>query len=174
MAEASGRVKTMPFTMLWGAALVMLFAGVRTADAQATGARGATVRLVGRVDAFLARTGALHAGLGATTDLGSYVRLDGVLAAGAARVSGVTVASGRVEIVGRFLLDPFRQSRWGFFVGSGLIARFDDGTRGQGYLTLLLGTELPGTARTRPALEVGIGGGTRVGIAIRQGRLNRR
>ncbi len=159
---------------LCGAALVMLVATQRTADAQATGGQGDAVRFVGRVDAFLARTEALHAGLGATTDLGSYVRLDAVLAAGSARVSGVTVASGRVEIVGRFLLDPFRQSRWGVHIGSGLIARFDDGTRGKGYLTLLLGTELPGTSRTRPALEVGIGGGTRVGIAIRQGRINRR
>jgi len=167
-------VRTTPYITLWGAALVMVFASGRTADAQATGGRGGAVRLVGRVDAFFARTEALHAGLGATTDLGSYVRLDAVLAAGAARVGGVTAASGRVEIVGRFLLDPFRQSRWGFHVGSGLIARFDDGTRGRGYLTLLLGTELPGTARTRPALEVGIGGGTRVGIAIRQGRINRR
>lgn len=167
-------MRTTPFTTLWGAALVMLFASVRAADAQATGGRGGAARFVGRVDAFFARTEALHAGLGATTDLGSYVRLDAVLAAGVARVSEVTVASGRVEIVGRFLLDPFRQSRWGFYVGSGLIARFDDGTRGKGYLTLLLGTELPGIARTRPAFEVGIGGGTRAGIAIRQGRTNRR
>jgi len=157
-----------------GIALLMVFAGVQVAGAQTTSDRGSPLRFVARLDAFAARANAVHAGLGATTDLGNYARLDVILAAGGARANDITVASGRAELVGRFLLDPFRQSRWGFHGGAGLIARFDAGASGRGYLTVLLGAELPGAGQTRPALEVGIGGGTRVGVVIRRARTNRR
>jgi hypothetical protein len=154
--------------------LAMLGVPARQARAQPAAPRSPTLRLTARVDAFLARVDALHAGLGVNTDLGSYVRLDAALAAGAARFEQTTVASGRAEVVARFLLDPFRQSRWGFYGGGGLIARYDDGPGASGYLTVLVGTELPGAWRTLPALEIGIGGGTRIGLVIRRGRSNRR
>jgi hypothetical protein len=84
------------------------------------------------------------------------------------------VASGRAEVVGRFLLDPFRQSRWGFYGGGGLIARLDEGDDVRGYVTLLLGVEPPGNGQWLPALELGIGGGTRVALVVRRGRAERR
>ncbi len=164
--------------VLWGRrALVATVVGlvIGSAEVQAQGAtRQPAFRPVVRADAFLARVDAFHAGAGLTREVGSYVRLDGVLGAGVARAGDATAASGRVEVVGRFLLDPFRQSRWGFYGGGGLIGRLDDGDDVRGYFTLVLGAELPGSGRVRPALEVGIGGGTRVALVVRRGRLDRR
>ena len=156
------------------ALLGLLFVVGARASAQDREDGASRVRLVARLDAFVARVDALHAGLGATTALGSYVRLDAVLAAGAARAGDETAASGRAELVGRFLLDPFRQSRWGVYGGAGLLARYDDGPGMNAYLTLLVGAELPGARRLVPALEVGIGSGTRVALVVRRGRPNRR
>ena len=156
--------------------LVLLFALAGSAadlEAQRIATRP-TFRPVVRVDGFFARGDAVHAGAGVTRDVGSYVRLDAVLAAGAARAGDETVASGRAELVGRFLLDPFRQSRWGFYGGAGLVARQDGASDPRSYITLLVGAELPGGGRMRPALELGIGGGTRIGFAVRRGRPDRR
>ena len=154
--------------------LFLVVADAREVDAQRADGSGRQFRLALRADAFLARVDAFHAGLGATTDLGSYVRVDAVVAGGVARDGDESVASGRLEVTGRFLLDPFRQSRWGFYGGAGLIARHDDGAETNGYLTLIAGTELPGSGRMLPALEIGIGGGTRFAFVLRRSRPSRR
>ena len=155
------------------AALVALAIGSTPLEAQ-RGADQPTYRGLARADAFIARVDAIHVGAGLTRDLGSYVRLDGVLAGGVARSGDDTAGSGRAEVVGRFLLDPVRQSRWGLYAGGGLIARLDDGDDVRGYFTVLFGAELPVDGRMLPALELGIGGGTRVGLVVRRGRLDRR
>ena len=154
------------------AVLVAALTGATDLEAQERGLQA--FRPIARIDAFSARVDALHAGIGVTRGLGSYVRLDYVIAAGAARVASETVASGRAEVVGRFLLDPFRQSRWGFYGGAGLLGRLDDGADPGGYVTLLFGAELPGEGSMRPAIELGIGGGTRIAFVLRRGRPDRR
>ena len=131
-------------------------------------------RLEGRADAFLGRVDALHGGIGVATDLGTYFRLAGIVAGGAARGGSDTRASGRAEVIGRFLLDPYRQTRLGLYGGAGVLARYDDGAGTRGYLTLMVGAELPTTARRITAVELGLGSGVRLGIAIRQGRIGRR
>lgn len=166
---------TRRLTALLAAGLVVLPTRAGAQVASEGSDAGRRVRLLARVDAFLARSDAIHVGAGGTVDLGSYVRLDGVIAAGGARSGDEEVASGRAELLARFLLDPFRQARWGIYGGAGLIARHDDGPAGtSGYLTLIAGAELPGGGTTRPAIEIGIGGGARLALTIRQGRPNRR
>lgn len=155
------------------AALVGLMASSTELVAQEA-ARRSTYRTIARVDAFIARADALHAGAGLTRDVGSYVRLDYVIAGGAAWSGSQAVPSGRAEVVGRFLLDPFRQSRWGFYAGGGLIGRLDDGDEARGYITLLFGAELPGERPMSPAIELGIGAGTRIALVVRRGRADRR
>lgn len=132
------------------------------------------IRTEARADAFLARIDALHAGIGLAADLGTYFRLAGIIGVGAADVDGETVASGRAEVLGRFVLDPFRQARWGVYGATGVVARYENGPGTRGYLTVLLGAELPSERPTVTAVELGIGGGVRIGVAIRQGRLGRR
>jgi hypothetical protein len=132
------------------------------------------VRTEARTDAFIARIDALHAGVGLATDLGTYFRLASIIGIGAADVDGETVTSGRAEILGRFVLDPFREARWGVYGATGILARYEDGPGTRGYLTLLLGVELPSERPTVTAVELGMGGGVRLGVAIRQGRPRRR
>ena len=132
------------------------------------------VRTEARADAFIARIDALHAGVGFAADLGTYFRLASIIGIGAADVDGETVASGRAEILGRFALDPFRQARWGVYGATGVVARYEDGPGTRGYLTLLLGVELPSERPAVTAVELGIGGGVRLGVAVRQGRSGRR
>jgi hypothetical protein len=126
------------------------------------------------VDAIFARLTAVHAGLGASVPLGYYVRLEGVVAGGASRLSGVTRTSGRADLVGRFLLDPFFQYRRGPYAGGGLSYRADRGARGRVDLVAVIGVE--GTAHRgwMVAAECGVGGGVRVGMALRRAREDRR
>ena len=155
------------------AALIAAFAG-SASGLQAQEGSTPSIRPLARIDAFLADVDVLHVGGGVTRELGRYVRLDGVLAAGVARARGETLGSGRAEVVGRFLLDPFLQSRWGFHGGGGIIARLDEGADPRGYITLLFGAELPNEGRWRPAIEIGIGGGTRIALVVRRGAPDRR
>jgi len=125
----------------------------------------------GRIDAIVASTTALHAGYGASIPAGLYVRAGVVLGAGAGRYG----FDGRTDLVGRFSFDPFRQSWWAPYAGGGVSARFnsteDGGTKG--YLLVFLGVEGPlplgRTSGWVPALELGLGGGTRIGVILRRG-----
>lgn len=129
-----------------------------------------------RVDGIFARSSAVQAGYGVSIPAGLYVR-NGI-------VGGVGVgahgADGRLDIVSRFSFDPFRQSRWSPYAGAGFSTRFrtdtDGGTRG--FLLAYLGVEGPlalgKQAGWVPALEVGFGGGTRVGLILRRGIAARR
>lgn len=138
------------------------------------GGQAARWRPVVRADVFAAAIDAAHAAVGATTDVGPYVRLDAVVGGGAAWRGDEAVPSARAEVVGRFVLDPFHQARWGPYVGAGLIARLDEGDEVHGWLSLAIGTELPGNRRWGTAIELGYGGGVRVGVALRARRPGRR
>jgi hypothetical protein len=124
-----------------------------------------------RLDAIFARSSALQAAYGFTVPAGTYMRSGLVAGIGVGR-HGV---EGRTDLIARFSLDPFRQSRWAPYAGAGLSGRYrsklDGGNRA--YLLVFLGVEGPLPLGERagwvPALEVGLGGGGRVGIAFRRG-----
>ncbi|HEY6089041.1 MAG TPA: hypothetical protein VD771_04545 [Gemmatimonadaceae bacterium] len=124
-----------------------------------------------RIDGIFARTGGVEAGYGFTVPEGIYVRTGLVAGIGAGRHG----LEGRTDLISRFSLDPFRQSRWAPYAGAALSGRYrtqlDGGARA--YLLLFLGLEGPmpfgQTAGWVPALEVGLGGGARVGVVIRRG-----
>jgi hypothetical protein len=124
-----------------------------------------------RLDAIFARTAAVEAAYGFTVPAGLYVRSGLVAGIGAGR-HGV---EGRSDAIARFSLDPFRQSRWAPYAGAGISGRYRSKLDGgsHAYLLLFLGVEGPlpagHAAGWVPAVEVGLGGGARVGLILRPG-----
>ena len=185
LVAAAGIISIVDYCVaMWRARAIVPMAAFLLAAPLTLGAQGfprgggavasAERRVEARLDAFVAESNALHAAAGLALDAGTYVRLAGIVGVGAADVDDRTVASGRVELIGRFLLDPFRQARWGLYGGTGVLARYEDGPGVRGYLTLLVGAELPGRRTTVTAVELGIGSGARIGVAMRRGRPGRR
>jgi hypothetical protein len=127
-------------------------------------------RLELRADAIAGRATHAQLGVGATGPLGNYVRVDAVAAAGTATRAGDTRFGARGDLLVRFLLDPFRQSRWGPYGGGGVSALHADGVGWSGYVVALVGLEGPPRGGFLPALELGLGGGTRVGVVLRRVR----
>jgi hypothetical protein len=122
-----------------------------------------------RADAIIARGTAAQVGGGVVLPLGIYVRLGVDAAAGATWRHSETVGSGRVEAIARFLLDPFRESRLGFSIGGGVSAPSGSAEPSQPpYLTAVIDLEGPRNHGITPALQVGLGGGTRLGVVLRQ------
>jgi len=129
-----------------------------------------------RLDAIFARSGGVEAGYGFTVPAGIYVRSGLVAGIGAGRHG----AEGRTDLITRFSMDPFRQSRWAAYAGAGLSGRYRSERDGgsHAYLLVFLGLEGPLAPGTRagwvPAFEVGLGGGARVGVILRRGVNSRR
>ena len=129
-----------------------------------------------RIDGLFARTSGVEVGLGLSVPTGIYVRNGLIGGIGVGR-HGV---EGRTDLLSRFSLDPFRQSRWALYGGGGISGRYrsreDGGSRA--YLLVFLGLEGPLRAGQRigwvPAFEVGLGGGARVGIILRRAINSRR
>lgn len=101
---------------------------------------------------------------------GVYTRLGVNAAAGIARADARSQLAARVDGIGRFLLDPFRQSRTGLYGLAGVSAMYleDDGWTPR----VVLGLGLEGRARGRriTSIEVALGGGVRVAIVMRRVR----
>ena len=149
--------------------------GIATAAA-AQGSVPPGVRPEVRADVFLGSRGAVQAGAGLQFPAGLYVRVGADVAAGVrtGRVDG-TRLDGRVDVLGRFLLDPYRQSRFGLSAGAGLGTRFERGERATPLLLVAVDVEehQRGDSWVR-ALQVGLGGGARVGIVLRRGEASAR
>ncbi|HEX9083172.1 MAG TPA: hypothetical protein VF836_00425 [Gemmatimonadaceae bacterium] len=134
------------------------------------------VQIEGRIDAIVARTAGVEAGLGVSVPSGIYVRSGLVAGIGAGR-HGI---EGRTDLITRFSLDPFRQSRWAPYGGAGVSGRYrsklDGGSRA--YLLVVLGVEGPlpfgRTSGIEPAFEAGLGGGARFAVILRRGISGRR
>jgi hypothetical protein len=124
-----------------------------------------------RLDALVAHTTGVEAGLGVTVPAGLYIRSGVVAGIGAGRHG----AEGRTDLVSRFSLDPFRQSRWAPYAGAGISGRYRSARDGgsAAYLLVFLGVEGPlSLGRTSgfvPAFEFGLGGGARFSVILRRG-----
>ena len=148
-------------------ALSLLFVAV---PAAAQAARARPPQLEARADGIIARTATWHLGAGANIALGNYLRAGLVVAGGATRAEGEVVGSARADLVGRFLLDPFREHAWGPYAGAGVGVLWDETRRTREVVLLVIGVEGGARSRVRPALELGFGGGTRAGLVLRWGR----
>lgn len=120
-----------------------------------------------RLDAFFSRVLALQAGVGVSVPAGTNLRVSLVGAAGASTEHGRRGVSGRIDALGRFLLDPTFGTRWVPYVAGGLSLRYDRVPRWRAALVLLVGMGGPKHGRVVPFLEAGWGDGVRVGFGFR-------
>ena len=156
---------------------LLLLALARPSRAGAQRARSSFPPLELRVDAIDVRSvhsGTLHAGVGANIPLGTYVRLELDGAGGVTRRDSVDHNSGRVDAIARFLLDPFNDAPWGLSIGGGMSAIFESGATTNEYLVVVVDIEAPHVGPITPALQLGLGGGVRIGVVARGYRSGRR
>ena len=127
-----------------------------------------------RADYIGSRAAAAHVGFGLNLPATTYVRLGIVAAIGSAWSGGDASIAGRVDGLVRFVLDPLRESRWAPYAAGGIGAIYDGSEKWRGVLVGALGVEGPVSGRVVPAIEVGFGGGVRVGVAFRRAMRGRR
>jgi len=121
-----------------------------------------------RLDAIMSAATSAQVGAGVVMPLGTYVRFGIDAAGGATFRDGSARASGRVDAIARFLLDPFREAPFGLSLGGGLSLPYADGDkRVQPYLTAVIDIEARRRGSVTPALQFGLGGGARVGLVLR-------
>jgi len=73
-----------------------------------------------RIDAVGASPATVQGAVGIEIPAGWYVRVGVLAGAGASVDANEAGPAGRLDVLARFLLDPFRQSRWGFSAGGGI------------------------------------------------------
>lgn len=122
-----------------------------------------------RADAIVARHTATTVGAGLELPLGTYVRLALDANAGAAWINGGSTAVGRADVLSRFLLDPLREVPVGLSIGAGLSLPVQ-ANAGPARPVLVGVIDLEGRRRGTwtPAAQIGLGGGLRVGFALRR------
>jgi hypothetical protein len=153
--------------------LLALGAAGATAGAQVPPFKPAVQSEV-RLDALAGPPAGVQMGVGANIPMGYYVRFAADVAGGASWRDGATVASGRADLVARYLLDPFKEFKWGPYGGAGFSALWERGASWRGALLLLLGVEGPARPGWRTSVELGLGGGARLGVVLRRARSNGR
>jgi hypothetical protein len=121
-----------------------------------------------RADAIFAGRSTAQGGVGIVAPVGVYVRfaLDGAF--GTNWHDGTSSAVGRIDAIARFLLDPLRENDLALSVGGGLSAPITgDGFRTPD-LTLVLDVEGQRHGGWTPGVELGLGGGARIGFVLRR------
>jgi hypothetical protein len=128
----------------------------------------------GRLDLFFASATTVQGGGGGAWTLDRNVRLVLLGGVGSTFTDGVGAFSGRVDLLGRFVLDPDRVNAWALYGSGGLSLRYESAPSWHGALVALLGLEGPRWGRVTPFVEAGYGGGFQIGFGIRRARLQGR
>jgi len=122
-----------------------------------------------RADVIAAPHTQVTGGGGVEILFGAYVRLGVDASAGAVWNHGSALAAGRADLITRFLLDPFREVPIALSLGAGLTLPVQQGA---GPVRPLLAAVVDVEGRRKgawtPALQFGVGGGVRVGFALRR------
>ncbi len=127
-----------------------------------------------RADALSGDVDLVQAGLGLQLPTGTYFRLGLIAAAGYAHSGGTRKGSARLEVQGRFHLDPYRQSRLGIYGIGGVVSTWDGFHPWEPRLVAGVGVELPSHGRLTWAWEAAFAGGMRIGAVLRRAWPERR
>lgn len=153
-----------------GVSLALTLATARAASGQSE----IQLRIVPELTADVFRLNehfGVEGGAGVEIPVGYYTRLGVTGAAGAIDSEG----TGRLDVLARFLFDPFLQQRWGLSAGAGVSLRVREGDRVRPYILTVIDLEGPHSSNgLAPALQVGLGAGIRVGGALRWGARHNR
>jgi hypothetical protein len=149
-------------------AIALLVAGSLSAQSEPG------VQWEGRADVFLASSTTVQGGAAAAWFLDRNVRLVALGGAGSTLTSGVGQFSGRLELLGRFVLDPERTQKWALYGTGGIGVRYEAAPDWRGVLVALVGLEGPKWGSWTPFIEAGYGGGVQIGFGLRRARLHGR
>lgn len=128
-----------------------------------------------RADGFAAADErAAHVGAGLGFPLGTYARAVVAAGMGTALVNGGDRLSARAEALLRLTTDPFAEQRRALTVAAGLSTRTGPPDGPRTALVLLVGVDGRARGGWAPGAELGLGGGVRAGVALRQVRGGRR
>jgi hypothetical protein len=121
-----------------------------------------------RQDLTFAREPSVHAGAGLNVRAGYYVRLGATLNAGAVRgVRNVWVGTQRLDLTARFLLDPFGERARAWYGGGGVSIAQGPGVPAVTTMQWVVGLEGAQDGKMTPSVELGLGGGVRLGVVLR-------
>jgi hypothetical protein len=127
-----------------------------------------------RQDITGAREPGAHVGVGLNVRADYYVRLGAAMSAGAVRrEDDVWVGAPRLDLTARYLLDPFGERPRGWYGGGGVSIAQRAGEGATATLQLLVGLEGRRGPKISPAIELGVGGGVRLGVVLRKTRHTR-
>ncbi len=144
--------------------IVLTFLAARSAESQKRSA------LEVRVDGIAAtHVTTVRLGVGGTRVLSRNLEVQLVIGGGTAFREGTdqNAAAGRADLLARFAPLPADRQRWSAYVAGGLSALVERGTSGRAVLALLVGMEGGRARETRSFVELGVGGGLRVGAGVR-------
>ena len=127
-----------------------------------------------RVDVVTGDITTAHLSAGMHVTSGTYFRIAAFGGYGRAWDDGLEGTSYRVELQGRFQLDPLRSTRFGLYGIGGVTTTHDPFADWQSRMVVGAGVELPAYARATLAVEVALAGGLRLSLAARRVPLGRR
>ncbi len=127
-----------------------------------------------RADAVVDRDIGAQLAIGVAVPVQYNVRLAVDVGAGGVRRSGTWRSTGRADVLARWLSDPFRQSRWGINAGGGVGMRFEDAREARVVAIVTVGVEGASDGNWIPGVELGLGGGVRIGVTMRRAPVRRR
>ena len=120
-----------------------------------------------RGEGIIAPTSSGLLGGGAQIPLGFYARLGLDVSGGVAHEHDASFAAARGDAIVRFLIDPFRESPWALSAGAGVSVAYQDPITWRAFLAVVLDVEGRRAGGITPAFQVGLGGGVRLGMALR-------
>jgi hypothetical protein len=127
-----------------------------------------------RLDLITDRDPSLQAALGVGIVTAYNTRLSVDVGGGAVSRATGTRAAARVDLLGRWLSDPFGQGRWGLNAGGGVGLRAEPSAAPRVVALVVVGLEGRSDGQWVRGVEVGLGGGVRAGVTVKRALPRRR
>jgi len=151
------------------AVALLLLPAVTQAQRAAPPNRPSRFRPAIRADAILARDAGAQVAMGVVAAAAYNLRLGiDVGVGGVRRQAGGVEGTGRVDLLARWLSDPFRQAKRALHAGGGIGVLFEEGAAPRPVAIVTVGIEGTSDGAWVPGVEVGLGGGVRVGFTLRR------